>query len=163
MSGASHLIEGNTRSYVQLVLSKCNENRVRMYSYALNGFILVAFILTVTGILWYCRSAKLTPKERIRKFRRDQEYVLTKIREFQTVNKAQREQFTRLVNRVETSEPIANNKLTSSNYVSQAELDRMDQEDVDPLGMPFSSMIPDAPSAPSYRDAVYDQAMFGRR
>ena len=149
------LIETNVKSYVQIVLNKCNESRVRLYSYVINGIVLVLFIGVVTGILWYCHSAKLTPKERILKFRRDQEYVLTKIRHFQAEKNAQREQFSRLVNRVRTSEPIAAN-MPGSTYVSQEKLDNMDE--LDPIGIPFSTMIPSAPPAPHYRDALYEMA-----
>lgn len=162
-AGPPRLIEPVTKSYIQTVLAKCTDERVQLYSYALNGIILVVFIATVTGILWYCHTRKLTPVERVRKFRRDQEYVLTKIREFQTEKDAQREQFSRLVNRVATSDPVAPSTLSGMTYVSQDALDRMDHPDPDPLGMPFSTMLKDAPAAPSYRDAVYDQAMFGRR
>lgn len=145
------LIESNVKSYVQIVLNKCNENRIRLYSYALNGIVLILFIGIVTGILWYCHTAKLTPKERLLKFRRDQEYVLTKIRQFQVEKNAQKEQFTRLVNRVKTSEPIVT--AHGSPYVSQEDLD-----DLDPLGMPFSSMVPEKSDGPHYRDLLFNLA-----
>jgi hypothetical protein len=152
--GAPKLIETNVKSYVQIVLNKCNENRVRLYSYVLNGLILVTFIGVVTGVLWYCHSTKLSPKERIMKFRRDQEYVLTKIRQFQMEKNAQREQFSRLVNRVKTSEPVQ--PPMGSVYVAQSDLDELD--DLDPVGMPFSTMVPSAPNAPHYRDLMFDMA-----
>ena len=146
------LIENNVRSYVQVVLNKCNENRVRLYSYALNSIILILFIGIVTGVLWYCHSAKLTPKERLMKFRRDQEYVLTKIRQFQVQKNAEREQFTQLINRVKTSEPIGTTGY-GSEYVSQQDIDELD-----PVGMPFSSMVPQKPDSPHYRDLLFDLA-----
>ena len=153
-SSVPRLIENNVKSYVQIVLNKCNENRIRLYSFVLNALVLVLFIGIVTGILWYCHSAKLTPKERILKFRRDQEYVLTKIRQFQMEKNVQRNQFTQLINRVKTSEPIAPSQ--GSLYVSQEELDELD-----PLGMPFSTMVPSAPEAPHYRDLLFDLAKNG--
>jgi len=153
---APKLIETNVKEYVQIVLNKCNQNRIHFYSTALNVLVLILFIGTVVSILWYCHSHKMTPKERLQKFRRDQEYVLTKIREFQVEKNHQKEQFSRLVNRVNTSEPIGSTTIGGAPY--KDDLDPDDLINQTP-GMPFSSMIPDAPTQPSYRDLVYHEVL----
>lgn len=159
MNIAPKLIETNVREYVQIVLNKCNQNRIHFYSTALNVLILILFIGTVVSILWYCHSHKMTPKERLQKFRRDQEYVLTKIREFQVEKNQQKEQFSRLLNRVTTSEPIGPTTIGGAPYSDDFGLDPDDIMNQTP-GMPFSSVIPDAPKAqPSYRDFIYHEVM----
>lgn len=154
MNSTPKLIEHNVRSYVQVVLNKCNDNRVRIYSFVLNAIILVVFIGITVGVLWYCHSAKLSPKERLRKFRKDQEFVLQKIRQYQKDKDMQKEQFSRLLNRVSTSKPIIGGQI-GSNYVSHEEEGDLNENFQYDHGGPFLSMIPDAPPAPHYRDALY--------
>ena len=151
------LIENGVKEYVQIVLNKCNQHRVQIYSIGLNVLVLILFVTIVVSVLWYCHSHKLTPQERLHKFRRDQEYVLTKIREFQIEKNQQKEQFSQLLNRVSTSQPIG-----SSTPIGGAPYkDDLDPDDLvnQTPGMPFSSMIPGAPNQPSYRDLIYHEVL----
>jgi hypothetical protein len=112
------LIEQNVRHYTQVVLTKCYDHRVQFYSWALNIVILVVFGGITALSLWYCYSRKLSPEERAHKQRKDQEYVLTKIRQFQMEKDQQRDQFTELVRRVTPAQIMT---IPSS---SVAEMDR---------------------------------------
>ena len=98
------LIEHSVKNYMHVVLSKCYDHRVQFYSMTLNIVVLVAF-LGITGItLWYCHSRKLSPEARHRKIMKDQEYVLTKIRQFQIHKDQQKDQLSQLIHRVAPAE-----------------------------------------------------------
>ena len=78
------LIETGARNYMQTALHTCHENRVKIYSYALNTGVLVLFVATTAAFLYYCYHRKPSEYERQQKLLRDQEYILSKIRFFQT-------------------------------------------------------------------------------
>jgi len=77
------LIEGGVQSYLYDTLSTCHNNRVKIYSIALNVGVLVVFVLVVVAALYFCYKRKKTPYEIHQKMARDQEYVLSKIRYYQ--------------------------------------------------------------------------------
>ena len=79
----AHLIESNTRSYLHHMLHKCHDHRVRTYSWAFNALVLVAILLVGGCTLYFCRKRKLTPYEQKQKAQKDQEYVLSKIWQYQ--------------------------------------------------------------------------------
>jgi hypothetical protein len=83
------------------VLHKCYEQRIHLYSAVLNVGILVVFVLVVGCALWYGSSRKLSPEEQKRKMVKEQQYILSKIRDFQVQKQHQREQLSELMRRVE--------------------------------------------------------------
>lgn len=101
MEATPRLIEQGVRNYMHVVLHKCYDQRVRLYSIGLNVGVLVLFLGILSLSLWYGYSKKLTPHERQQKMLRDQHTILTKIREFQAQKQVQKEQFSKLVQRVE--------------------------------------------------------------
>ena len=101
------LIEGGVRNYMHITLNKCYDHRVQIYTFAYNVVLLVAF-LGITGMtLWYCHSRKLSPQDRYNKQLKDQEYVLTKIRQFQMEKDIQKDQMSQLVRRVTPAEVLS--------------------------------------------------------
>jgi hypothetical protein len=78
-----HLIEGNTRHYLKHLLKTCHENRLRIYSIAFNAIILFFLVILGCSVLYYRRKQKLTPFEEYEKQMRDQEMILSKIKQFQ--------------------------------------------------------------------------------
>jgi hypothetical protein len=78
------LIENSTRSYLYETLQKCRQIRTNTYSTAFNLSILALFILVFGSALYYCYNNKKTPEEMHEKMVRDQEYVLSKIRFYQS-------------------------------------------------------------------------------
>jgi hypothetical protein len=101
MDGAPKLIETGVRHYMHTVLHKCYEQRIHLYSAVLNVGILVVFVLVVGCALWYGSSRKLSPEEQKRKMVKEQQYILSKIRDFQVQKQHQREQLSQLMRRVE--------------------------------------------------------------
>jgi hypothetical protein len=95
-TGDPKLIESNTKSYLTQCLTKCHENRVRIYHIILNVAIVIVFGLVFGFALYICHTKKLTPYEKYRKMLRDQEYILTKIREYQIQKMRQHESLTNL-------------------------------------------------------------------
>jgi len=74
------LIEHGAHSYMSDVLNKCHNNRVNIYLYALNAGVLIIFIVITCLILYYCHKTKTTPEENRDKMRKEQEYIMSKIR-----------------------------------------------------------------------------------
>lgn len=81
------LIEGSVNQYLQNTLRTCHENRVKIYSFALNVGILSLFIIIVSVTLYYCYKQKPTAYEQEQKMLKDQQYILSKIRFYQAEQK----------------------------------------------------------------------------
>jgi hypothetical protein len=77
------LIDTSTRSFLQVSLQKCHDNRVALFTFFLNIAVLVIFVGIFGLALYFCRKKKLTPEEEYYKMKRDQEYILAKIRYYQ--------------------------------------------------------------------------------
>jgi len=69
-------------------LEMCHNNRIQIYSFALNIGILIGFIMIVGLALYYSYKSQPTPYEKQQKMVRDQEYVLSKIRFYQSEQKS---------------------------------------------------------------------------
>jgi hypothetical protein len=74
------LIEHGTMQYMQSILSRCHENRVGLYLYALNIGVLIFFGAILFLILYYSYRTRLTPEETYQKRIKEQEYILSKIK-----------------------------------------------------------------------------------
>lgn len=74
------LIDNNARFYLYQTLQKCHENRVQLYTIALNVIVFIIFVLVTGSILYYNYKNKLTDEELHQKMIRDQQYILSKIR-----------------------------------------------------------------------------------
>lgn len=81
------LIESGFRSTLQDTLSNCHNNRIHIYSIALNAIVLILFVIIVVVTLYYCHRSKPTAYELQQKILRDQQYVLSKIRFYQAEQK----------------------------------------------------------------------------
>lgn len=82
-----NLIEPNVRNYIFETLQKCKDKKDLMYSWMFNAVVCIVFFLTVSIVLYYCRKRKLTPYEQSVKMRKEQEYIVSKIRQYQSVQK----------------------------------------------------------------------------
>ena len=78
------LIEPNVQNYLYNTLHKCHETKDVIYGWLYNsiGFILLFSVVGIT--LYLCRKRKLTPYEEAEKMRREQEYILSKIRYYKS-------------------------------------------------------------------------------
>ena len=81
------LIEPNVKNYLFSTLQQCHDRKEVFYALIFNAILFVIIVLVVGSVLYYCRKRKLTPYEQSEKMRKDQEYVLSKIRQYQTVKK----------------------------------------------------------------------------
>jgi hypothetical protein len=68
-------------------LKTCHENRVKIYSVALNVGFLLLFIIIVGTVLYYRYKNQLTPYEKKQKLYKDQQFILDKIRYYQVQQK----------------------------------------------------------------------------
>jgi hypothetical protein len=81
------LIEPGVKNYLYSTLQQCHDRKELFYTWVFNAVLFIVIVLVVGSILYYCRKQKLTPYEQSEKERKDQEYVLSKIRQYQTVQK----------------------------------------------------------------------------
>ena len=81
------LIEPTVKNYLFSTLQQCHDRKELFYVWIFNVGLLCIMVLVVGSVLYYCRKRKLTPYELSEKERKDQEYVLSKIRQYQTVQK----------------------------------------------------------------------------
>lgn len=65
-------------------LSMCHETRIQNYYVALNVGILLVFSLGLGFFLYYRYKNRPTKEERIRKMQKDQQFILERIRFYQT-------------------------------------------------------------------------------
>jgi hypothetical protein len=80
----SKLIEPNVRTYLNSTLQSCRETRTNVYYLALNVGILILFVCVFGTMLYFCYKQKKTPYEIHQKMVKDQEYILSKIRVYQS-------------------------------------------------------------------------------
>ena len=76
------LIETNVKNYLFDNLQKCHEQKTILYSWIVNISIFVIFCIILFTVLYFCRKRKLLPYELEEKQLKEQQYVLSKIREY---------------------------------------------------------------------------------
>ena len=81
------LIEANTKSYLYSKLKSCHEYKSNIMSWILNTTLFILFFITLGIILYYSRKDGLTPYERQEKMIKEQEYIVSKIRDYKEMNK----------------------------------------------------------------------------
>jgi len=83
------LVEANVRSYLYGTLNKCHEYKATIYSWTFNIGIFVVLVGVIGLVLYCCRKRELPPWEKEAKMLREQNYVLSKIKEYQMDQKRQ--------------------------------------------------------------------------
>lgn len=76
------LIDEGVRTYLGNKLMGCHEYKMTIYSYFMNSFYLIGIILLFLVILYFSRNPKLTPYEKAVKMQKEQEYIVSKIRDY---------------------------------------------------------------------------------
>jgi hypothetical protein len=84
-SSSPTLIEHGVKNFFYEKLHKCHQYKMTMFSYFFNISIFVVFTSVLVIVLYLCRKEKLTPYEYSEKMRKDQEYVVSKIRDYQVM------------------------------------------------------------------------------
>ena len=77
------LIETNVQNYLFDNLQKCHQQKTTLYSWILNTSLFAIFFIVLFTVLYFCRKRKLLPHELEEKQIKEQQYVLSKIREYQ--------------------------------------------------------------------------------
>jgi len=81
------LIEPNVLKQIQDKLLFCHEKKNRIQGWVFNLIGYSLFFIVVTTVLYYCRKQKMTPYEVSEKLRRDQDYIMSKIKQYQTAKR----------------------------------------------------------------------------
>ena len=81
------LIEPNVKNYLYTTLQQCHDKKEMIYGWLFNTSIFIFVVVVVGSVLYFCRKSKLTPYELSEKQRKEQEYIVSKIRQYQTVKK----------------------------------------------------------------------------
>ena len=77
------LIENNTYQFLNQSLQECHIKRHVIYSYILNIAVFLLLSIGLYLVLYYSYKNKLTPQQREIKKLKEQDYILTKIRQYQ--------------------------------------------------------------------------------
>jgi hypothetical protein len=81
------LIEPNVKNYLYSTLQQCHDKKELIYSWVFNISVFLVIVVVVGAILYFNRKSKLTPYELSEKQRKEQEYIVSKIRQYQSVKK----------------------------------------------------------------------------
>ena len=89
-SGPTHpsLIEPGVKYFFGGVLKECNRLREEYHNGVFNTCMFGAFVLVLGAILYYKYSSKPTPEEQVEIRRKQQEYILSKLRMVNAANHA---------------------------------------------------------------------------
>ena len=92
MENCSKLTEPGVRYFLCEVLKQCREKKYALYSKLFNTIIFILFLLLIGGILYYKHKGKITEVEKKVKRKREEMYILEKIKSLQPGQKEKREQ-----------------------------------------------------------------------
>jgi hypothetical protein len=98
------LVDNSVKRLLSYSLQKCHTNRINIYSFAFNIFVLSFFIAFFGITLYYCYKKKPSLFDKECKMMKEQEYVLSKIRYYQQIKQHQKETYSKL-----TDLPIVEN------------------------------------------------------
>ena len=87
-SQSPSLIEPGVKYFFGGVLKECNRLREEYHNAVFNACMLGVFVLILGALLYYKRSSKPTPDQRIEIKKKQKEYILSKLRMVNAVNHA---------------------------------------------------------------------------
>jgi len=77
------LVEPGTKYFLNETLKQSHDFRTKYQNYIINIGLFVLFLLCFGGLLYYKYKGRLTPLEKQQKEREKQQYILSKIKNFQ--------------------------------------------------------------------------------
>jgi len=83
-----YLIEDNVKNYLYSSLNKCHDKKVTVYSTVNNITIFILFFILMAIILFLFKKKALTPYELEEKMKKEQMYVVSKIRDYKEIHKS---------------------------------------------------------------------------
>ena len=81
------LIEPSVKYHIHDTLHLCHEKKTTIQKWVFNLIGYALFFIVVGLVLYFCRKRKLTPYEESEKMRRDQDYIMAKIKQYQTAKR----------------------------------------------------------------------------
>ncbi len=76
------LIDEGVKTYLGNKLIGCHEYKMTIYSYFMNTIYFIGMVLIFVVILYFSRNPKMTPYEKAVKMQKEQEYIVSKIRDY---------------------------------------------------------------------------------
>jgi hypothetical protein len=83
-----YLIEDNVKNYLYCSLNQCHDKKITVYSTVVNITIFVLFFVLMAVILFLFKKKALTPYEIQEKMKKEQMYVVSKIRDYKEIHKS---------------------------------------------------------------------------
>jgi len=81
------LTEPGVKYFLNQTLKQCHIAKNQFHNVVFNVSILTVFLLFLAGVLFYKYKGRLTPAEKASKDREKQQYILSKIKQFQESKK----------------------------------------------------------------------------
>jgi hypothetical protein len=82
-----HLIEPGVKYFLNSTLQQCKIFKDKYYNFIYNLGILILFIGTLGGVLYFKYKGKMTKEEKELKIRQKQEFILSKLKLMHNTNK----------------------------------------------------------------------------
>jgi len=86
------LVEPGVKYFLNQTLKQCSIIKNHVYNSIFNIALFILFFLILGGFLLYKYKGKLTPVEIYEKNKQKQQYILSKIKNYETAKKIQREE-----------------------------------------------------------------------
>jgi ABC-type bacteriocin/lantibiotic exporter with double-glycine peptidase domain len=86
------LVEPGVKYFLNQTLKQCGVIKNNVYNYLFNISLFILFLLILGGLLLYKYKGKLTPAQIYEKNKQKQQYILSKIKNYETTKKIQREE-----------------------------------------------------------------------
>lgn len=102
------LIESNLRGYLQEKLYLCHQNKANLYVWVFNAGIFLAFCIILGLVLYFKRRSMDVPEYvKQEKMLQEQNYILSKIRDYQNYEKRKRQESSMITDLPFTYDPNA--------------------------------------------------------
>lgn len=82
------LVEDNVKNLMNMTLNNCHDRKMEVFSWVMNITCFVVFLLLVICIVNLFKKPKLSKYEQREKMRKEQEYVVSKIRDYKEMQRS---------------------------------------------------------------------------
>jgi len=82
------LVEDGVKNFMNTTLNNCYQKKMEVYSWVINISCFIVFFLLLVSILYLFKKPTMTPYEMNEKMQREQEYVVSKIRDYKEMNQS---------------------------------------------------------------------------
>lgn len=86
------LIEPGVKYFLNETLNKCREYKLEYYNTLYNISLAIIFFLILGMLLLYKYKGKMTPSEKLKKEREKQEYIMTRIGNYQNAKRKEQQE-----------------------------------------------------------------------